>query len=60
MPMSLHYPPMLEDTIGVIADPDGSSHVLVVFRDVNGTQVTLKLTDQAAHSLAEKLAEQGK
>jgi len=60
MPMSLHYPPMLEDTIGVIPDPDGSSHVLVVFRDVNGTQVTLKLTDQAAHSLAEKLAEQGK
>lgn len=60
MPMSLHYPPMLEETIGVIADPDGSSMVLVVFRDVNGTQVTLKLSDAAAHALVEKLTEQGK
>jgi transcriptional regulator with XRE-family HTH domain len=60
MPMSLHYPPMIEDVIGVVADPDGSNLVLIVFRDVNGTQVTLKLTDAAAHSLCEKLTEQGK
>jgi transcriptional regulator with XRE-family HTH domain len=60
MPMSLHYPPMIEDVIGVVADPDGSDVVLVVLRDVNGTQVTLKLTDPAAHSLREKLTEQGK
>lgn len=60
MPMSLHYPPMLEETIGVIPAPDGSSNVLIVFRDVNGTQVTLKLTDQAARTLSQKLAEQGK
>jgi transcriptional regulator with XRE-family HTH domain len=60
VPMSLHYPPMIEDTLAVIPDPDGSDMVLVVFRDINGTQVTLKLQNTAAHTLAQKLAEQGK
>lgn len=59
-PMSMHYPPLLEETVGVIPDPDGSSMVLVVFRDVNGTQVTLKLSDAAARDLSRKLAEQGR
>jgi transcriptional regulator with XRE-family HTH domain len=59
-PMSLHYPPLLEDTLAVIADPDGTELVLVVFRDVNGSQVTLKLQDSAARSLARKLSELGK
>lgn len=59
-PMSLHYPPMIEDTLAVIPDPDGGEMCLIVFRDVNGTQVTLKLQNTAAHTLAEKLAAQGK
>jgi transcriptional regulator with XRE-family HTH domain len=59
-PMSVHYPPAIEDTLAVIPDPDGAKICLVVFRDVNGTQVTLKLQDNAARNLAEKLAAQGK
>lgn len=59
-PMSLHYPPMIEDTIAAIADPDREGIVLVVFRDSNGSQVTLRLLDTAASTLAEKLAALGK
>lgn len=60
VPISLHYPPLIEDALAVIPDPDGSDMVLVVFRDVNGSQVTLKLRDTAARNLARMLAEQGK
>lgn len=60
VPMSLHYPPLIEDALAVIPDPEGTDMVIVVFRDVNGSQVTLKLTDTAARTLAQKLAEQGK
>lgn len=60
VPLSLHYPPMIEDTLAVIPDPDGAGIFLVVFKDVNGTQVTLKLQDTAAGTLGKKLAEQGK
>lgn len=60
VPMSLHYPPVIEDTLAVVPDPEGSDKVLVVFRDVNGSQVTLKLLDTAARTLARMLAEQGK
>jgi transcriptional regulator with XRE-family HTH domain len=59
-PISLHYPPVIADTLAVVPDPDGGNIVLVVFRDVHGSQVTLKLDDMAARSLAQKLAEQGK
>lgn len=59
-PLSLHYPPLLEDTLAVIPDPDGTDLLIVVFRDVNGSQVTLKLSSLAASTLAGKLAEQGK
>lgn len=59
-PMALHYPPLLEDTLAVIPDPDGTDLLIVVFRDVNGSQVTLKLSSLAASTLSEKLAEQGK
>lgn len=59
-PMSLHYPPVIEDTLAVVSDPDGMALTLLVFRDVNGSQVTLKLRDTAARSLAQKLAEQDK
>lgn len=59
-PMSLHYPPLIEDTLAVVQDPDGTDMVLVVFRDVNGSQVTIRLQGTAASKLAEKLAEQGK
>lgn len=59
-PMSLHYPPLIEDTLAVIADPDGGDTVFVVFKDVNGSQVTIKLQNSAASKLAEKLAELGK
>ncbi|UJH75027.1 helix-turn-helix domain-containing protein (plasmid) [Burkholderia cenocepacia] len=60
IPMSVHYPPLIEETIGVIPDPDGTGMVIVVFADVNGTQVALKLQDNAARTLSRKLAEQGK
>lgn len=61
VPLSLHYPPLIEDTLAVIPDPEGKDDiVLIVFRDVNGSQVTLKLNDTAARTLAQKLAEQGK
>jgi transcriptional regulator with XRE-family HTH domain len=59
-PMSLHYPPELEDTVAAIHDPDGNGMVIVVFRDVNGTQVSIRLQDTAARTLAQKLAELGK
>lgn len=59
-PISLHYPPVIEETLAAIPDPDGGNIILVVFRDVHGTQITLKLEDAAARSLAQKLAEQGK
>jgi hypothetical protein len=51
---------MIEDTIAAIADPDREGIVLVVFRDSNGSQVTLRLLDTAASTLAEKLAALGK
>jgi transcriptional regulator with XRE-family HTH domain len=59
-PLSLHYPPTIADTLAVIHDPEGSDVLIVVFRDINGTQVSLKLQDKAARMLAQKLAEQGK
>lgn len=60
-PLSLHYPPVIDETLAVITDPDGATDmVFAVFRDVNGSQVTLKLTDKAARMLAQKLAELGR
>lgn len=59
-PLSLHYPPVIEETIAAIPNPEGSDILIVVFRDSHGSQVTLKLSDLAARTLAQKLAEQGK
>jgi transcriptional regulator with XRE-family HTH domain len=58
-PMSRAYPPELEETLATLRDPAGSGVVVVVFRDVNGTQVSIKLQDAAARMLAQKLAELG-
>lgn len=59
-PMALHYPPVIEDAVAVVPDPDGSELVLIVFRDAHGAQVTLKLTDKASRSLSSKLLARGK
>lgn len=59
-PMSMHYPPLIEDALAVLLSPEDSEILFIVMRDENGSQVTLRLTDNAARRLAEKLAEQGK
>lgn len=59
-PMSMHYPPVIEDALAVLPSPEDSEILFIVMRDENGSQVTLRLTDNAARRLAEKLAEQGK
>ncbi|WP_104656493.1 helix-turn-helix domain-containing protein [Ralstonia insidiosa] len=58
-PISLYYPHKIDDALTAMSTPDGEG-LLLVFRDEHGSQLTLRLTDMAARSLAEKLVELGK
>lgn len=61
VPMSLHYPPIIAETLAIVPTPDGGTELIfAVFRDINGSQVTIKLTDTAARTLSQKLADLGR